>query len=453
MNKVNLIFIIFVIFILIIISKNYDEIKIWILNRIIVLRGILSPNCFWYKISDLFIDDASGINLYNDFKKTNKDFVLSNMFGEEIYIVLNNKYIKILLDNSPDLFSVGKLKQTFFKSFMDKNVGVSTGCPWKNRRHINETALDTNMLHKYSKQYNDYIFKQIIIWKNKSEYDFNDFFDFGKKLVAKIVFNTDHINDDIYKIFSEANTIEVFSNHNFKIDQKIYDKYINTLNYYIDNPNPISLVDLCLTVSNNKEDIIHQIPHFMFPLVAISISVIPRLLVLIFNHKNILEKVIEEVNSIKDDSELIYLKIYKLTYIRQCILESLRINNLVITTFRTLTEDYNFDEKNSFKKGTQFLILNNPVLREKEYFEQPDKFIPSRWTPKMEKSYYAISFNQGPQRCPGKELAIYLTQSFIYNFFKIKNINMNTIIEINEVDINNIPQITNPFSFYIKIKI
>ena len=116
-----------------------------------------------------------------------------------------------------------------------------------------------------------------------------------------------------------------------------------------------------------------------------------------------------------------------------------------------MTEDYNFDEKNSFKKGTQFLILNNPVLREKEYFEQPGKFIPSRWTPKMEKSYYAISFNQGPQRCPGKELAIYLTQSFIYNFFKIKNINMNTIIETNKIDINNVPQVINPCSIYFKI--
>ena len=69
----------------------------------------------------------------------------------------------------------------------------------------------------------------------------------------------------------------------------------------------------------------------------------------------------------------------------------------------------------------------------------------------MEKSYYAISFNQGPQRCPAKELVMFLLQSFIYNFFIIKNINMNTIVEINEVDKNNIPQITNPFSFYMKI--
>ena len=98
------------------------------------------------------------------------------------------------------------------------------------------------------------------------------------------------------------------------------------------------------------------------------------------------------------------------------LLETLRLINPLITTFRSLSQDFKFDEKYFFKKGTQFLILNNPVLREKEYYEDPDKFIPDRWTHEMEKSYYAISFGQGPQKCPGKELVIYLAQSFLYNF-------------------------------------
>ena len=137
---------------------------------------------------------------------------------------------------------------------------------------------------------------------------------------------------------------QTHSSHSCENTKLPINKYINTLNHYIDNPNPLSLIDLCLTVSNDKEEIIHQIPHFIFPIIGLFITTIPRLLVLLFNDKNILKNVINEVNSIKDDSELIYLKIYKLTYIRQCILESLRINNLVITTFRTLTKDYKFDD-------------------------------------------------------------------------------------------------------------
>ena len=45
-----------------------------------------------------------------------------------------------------------------------------------------------------------------------------------------------------------------------------------------------------------------------------------------------------------------YTDIYKLSYLRKCILETLRLNNQVITTFRTLTQDFSFDEKYSFKK-------------------------------------------------------------------------------------------------------
>ena len=132
-------------------------------------------------------------------------------------------------------------------------------------------------------------------------------------------------------------------------------------------------------------------------------------------------------------------------------METLRLINPLITTFRTLLEDYQFDEKYSFTKGTQFLILNNPVLREEEYFKEPNKFIPERWTQETEQSYYSISFNQGPQRCPAKELVIFLSQSFIYNLFTIKNINENTKIKINQIDTENIPQITNPFSIHLNI--
>ena len=197
-----------------------------------------------------------------------------------------------------------------------------------------------------------------------------------------------------------------------------------------------------MKVSQNKEEILHQIPHFMFPIISITLSVIPRLIILILNHKNVFEKVIKEINSKSDNS--------KLFYVRKCIMESLRLNNLVTTTFRTLSRDFSFDEKYSFKKGTQFLILNNPVLRESEYFEKPNEFIPERWTNEMEESYYAISFSQGPQKCPGKDLSIYLCQSFIGNFFKIKNINENTLIKMNQLNTKDIPQIINPFSINIK---
>ena len=178
--------IIFIIIIILIIYSNFDNIKIWILNRILVLRGILAPNCFWYKISDLVLDDGAGVNLYNKYKKKYGDFALTYMLNQKIYLVTNNKYIKTILNNSPNIFGVGDLKYKFFRSFMKKNVGVSNcpfmkkknGCPWKMRRQINEFALNTNKLHIYASKYNNDIRKSLLKWKNKTIFEYNDFIKF-----------------------------------------------------------------------------------------------------------------------------------------------------------------------------------------------------------------------------------------------------------------------------------
>ena len=325
---------------------------------------------------------------------------------------------------------------------MANNVGVSSGCPWKKRRYINEMALITDQLHIYAKKYNNDIFEQLRQWAQKSTIKYTDFQDFGKRMVAKIVFNENKIDDDVFTIFSEANSPEVFFNPNFQINPQIYNNYLQILKKYINKPNQFSLIDLCMKATNNKDEVLHQIPHFIFPIVGLFVTTIPRLLLLLCNHRNDFEKVVQEIYSINDCSN--YEEIYNLRFLRKCILETLRLNNPVITTFRTLTEDYTFDNMHSFKKGTQFLILNNPILREKEFFSNPNKFIPSRWTTEMEKSYYALSFNQGPQRCPGKELAIYLAQNFIFHFIKIKNVGITHSISSDEINTNNIPQILNP---------
>jgi len=444
-NKIILIFIIILIIFLFYQYKNNLQFNVWLMNRLIVSRGILSPNCKWYNISDILIsDDSSGVKLYNRYKKKYGDFAECYMFNIKMYLVTNNNYIKTILDNSPDLFSVGEIKKSFFKSFMSKNVGVSTGCPWKSRRYMNEIALDTDKLHRYSKKFNNDAYNELLNIKDKKELDFNDFINYGKKMVSKIIFNTEDINEDIFKIFKEANNTIVFKYKDFKINEKIYNNYINILIQHIRNPNSKSLIELCLSVSNNEEEITHQIPHFIFPINGLYITTIPRLLLLLCNHHNEFQKVIEEINNINYNDYNISKQIYNLEYLRKCILETLRLNNPVITTFRSLTKDYSFDNKYSFKKGTQFVILNNPVLREDEYYKDPDKFIPSRWTKEMEQSYYAISFNQGPQQCPAKELSIFLAQSFIYNFIKIFNIGKSKMISCKKINTDKSPQIINP---------
>ena len=75
---------------------------------------------------------------------------------------------------------------------------------------------------------------------------------------------------------------------------------------------------------------------------------------------------------------------------RYCILETLRLNNPVNSTFRSLCKDFTFDDGTELKKDTQMVILNNPILRQEICFENPNKFIPERWSPELEKEYCTL---------------------------------------------------------------
>jgi len=172
------------------------------------------------------------------------------------------------------------------------------------------------------------------------------------------------------------------------------------------------------------------------------ITTIPRLLCLLCNHLDVFQELILEVNN---------NSVFDLKYMRKCILETLRLNSPVISMFRTLEQDISFDEKNKFKKGTQFLILTNPVLRTKEKYINHNEYIPERWDSKLEDSYYSISFSQGPQKCPGKELAIFLVASFTYNLIKNNKLNITNFKCNKKLDKKNILQVINPCDlvFYI----
>ena len=269
------------------------------MNRIILERGILAPSCPWYKISSIFLKDGAGVNLYNDYKEKHGDFAPSKMFNQDIYVVTNVKYIKQILDNSPDTFTVGKLKQHIFHSFMKKNVGVSSGCPWKRRREINEKALLTDQLHVYSEKYNNDIHHFMNKrWKNKMYSKIQRFCKHRKVYDAKIVFNTNKMNKDVFNLFSEANTTDTFY-PGFKLDPFVVLNYNQFLEKHIKNPNVNSLIHLCLSMSSDPEEVKHQIPHFIFPLVGLYITSIPRILTLLFNDKNALQKVMNEITSVQ----------------------------------------------------------------------------------------------------------------------------------------------------------
>jgi len=441
---------ILIILIFIIVNPKFN---LYLLNLVFVSRGLITNNCRWWKISDLLIKDTAGHQIYNDYRLKYGSIAPMKMFGQNIFLVTNSDFIKEILDKSPNTFDVGKIKFNFFKTFMAHNVGVSSGCLWKQRRAMNEFALSTNFVPKFAKAYDSDI-KKIIKTNLSKTYDFNRMLQIGKQMVARVVFGLDNVDDNIFKIFAEANTIWSILDENHQINHNIKSTYEKFILNQIKNPVKDSLVYQSKLHTDNLNEILHQIPHYMFPILGLYPVAILRLLTFLANHPLILNQLCEELSNAIDP--------YKVKMLRYCILETFRLNNPVTTTFRTLKLDYEFIDKYTnptkpitykFNKGDQFLILNNPVLRDSRFWSNPNKFDPFRWgKSEIEDSYYALSFNQGPQKCPGKELAIYLVGSFVINFFMINGILRNpSKLKTNRIPTDSIPAMLNPCELKIII--
>jgi hypothetical protein len=414
---------------LIILLFHSDLILINLIVLFTLNRGIISQNCFWWSLNDS-LPDATGSEVYTRLKTKNR-FVELNIFGQPIYLITQTEDIQQLLDLSPNPFGPGIFKANFFSTFIPQNVGISVNPDWKYKREYNDKVLETDKPHSMNLIFSQYI--EDIFTKARPT-NFEEFTEMTRQLTSKILFGTYEYNPIIYKVFKQADS---FLSARFNVntvnpnDLQTYREY---LRYELEHPKPNTLMYLGNQYHKllPTDSVIDQIPHWVFPIAGLFSVHLPRLLVLLIHHPDELEKVKQEVESKN------YLK--KDNYIRKCILELFRLNNAVNSTFRGLTESFTFKSSGeTFPTGTQFVFFNNPALR--DLFENPNEFIPSRWSMELEESIVALMFNQGNQRCPGKELVLSLLTSALVVYLRIHNYSLQTNIVI---DPKFIPYIINP---------
>jgi len=457
-------FAIVILFLLIYRYRNYLRIQLF--TSLVVLRGTISASKFFWGVSELLLgSDLNGIQLYRQLDQSHPTY-LTRMFGTPLYIVFDQDYQKVILDESPQTFGVGSLKQSFFKTFMPKNVGISEDDAWIRRRELNEEVLATGCPHPFINNFHTRIKKALLSRRQagKTLNNFNDFSEIALDITFKIVFNDDKPIPEVVRIFDQANDIKSFY-HRLDIKSvKEYQIYRKYLLKSMDSPQPGSLVDLAMKLNRNlsKKEIYDQIPHWIFPINGTFTHHILRILLYIAQTERVSEKIIEEIMSLNNPDNA--AEIFHMEYLRAVVLEAFRINNVVSTTFRTLRKD-NFQFPNQkdkcdytqYKKGDEFVILNNPILRSPECFQDPDYFMPERWLPvtdkkvcggysnKLENNICALMFNQGPQECPGKDIILFLLQSFIVNYYLIYGFPKKSEPKLSP---DKMPQNLNPFKIH-----
>ncbi len=432
--KINPIFFM-LIFILLLLYLNWDTLVTNLVMIFTLKRGIISQNCFWWTLNDL-MPDATGTEVYTRLKSKGR-FIELNLLGQNIFLITDIRDITQLLQLSPNPFGPGVFKQNFFSTFIPKNVGIAVNPDWKYKREYNDKVLETDKIHSYNDIFREYIQE---IFAKRNPKTFKEFTELTRSLTSRIIFGTYEYNPILYKVFKQADSL-ISARFNINtVDSKDLQEYRNYMRYELENPKPNTLLYLANMYHKMLplDSVIDQIPHWVFPIAGLFSVHLPRLLVILANHPQELEKVKQEIQTKSF--------LHKDNYIRKCILELFRLNNAVNSTFRGLTKSFSFEgDTRIFQPGTQFVFFNNPVLR--DLFESPNEFIPSRWTIELEESFVALMFNQGNQRCPGKELVISLITSALVFYLEMNEYSIRTDIKINP---SFVPYILNPCTIEFK---
>jgi cytochrome P450 len=423
------------IFILLLLYLNWDTLVTNLVMIFTLKRGIISQNCFWWTLNDL-MPDATGTEVYTRLKSKGR-FIELNLLGQNIFLITDIRDITQLLQLSPNPFGPGVFKQNFFSTFIPKNVGIAVNPDWKYKREYNDKVLETDKIHSYNDIFREYIQE---IFAKRNPKTFKEFTELTRSLTSRIIFGTYEYNPILYKVFKQADSL-ISARFNINtVDSKDLQEYRNYMRYELENPKPNTLLYLANMYHKMLplDSVIDQIPHWVFPIAGLFSVHLPRLLVILANHPQELEKVKQEIQTKSF--------LHKDNYIRKCILELFRLNNAVNSTFRGLTKSFSFEgDTRIFQPGTQFVFFNNPVLR--DLFESPNEFIPSRWTIELEESFVALMFNQGNQRCPGKELVISLITSALVFYLEMNEYSIRTDIKINP---SFVPYILNPCTIEFK---
>jgi len=121
-------------------------------------------------------------------------------------------------------------------------------------------------------------------------------------------------------------------------------------------------------------------------------------------------KLVEEIrSSFKDESEVNYENLSKLTYLNACIEEGLRIHPPVPTgLLRTVPAGGDTIDEHFVPEGTSVAVSSWAAAHNPANFREPDSYIPERWLDKEFDTDYkkaAQPFSLGPRGCIGRHLS------------------------------------------------
>ena len=332
------------------------------------------------------------------------------------------------LEGSPDPFAADpEPKRKGMVVFQPDALTISRGELWRDRRSFTEAVLETHdPVHRFADRFAEVAREEAQAMLVEAEADsaatlawdpWNAAF---HRITRRVVLgeaarDDEELSETLGEMMSEANGMGGEPSER-------YPGFIARLGEYVAAAEEGSLVSLFAEApSDAATHPVGQLPHWMFATAdTLAINSL-RALALIASHPRQRAAVLGELDrSAPPNAEVLA----GLGYLEACLQEAMRLwPTTTMLSRETLTEtDWNGV---TVPAGTQLLIPNTFLHRDRERFEYADRFAPKRWIDGDAAERWSFNhFSRGPQGCPGAGLALILGKAVLATLLGARSVTL-----------------------------
>lgn len=118
----------------------------------------------------------------------------------------------------------------------------------------------------------------------------------------------------------------------------------------------------------------------------------------ILSDERIRKKVYDEIDSVIGNEQITFEKVEKLTFLKNCITETLRLKSPGMM-IRKVLQDLKY-KNYTIPAGHSICVSPSVIHNDPQVYDEPHKFIPERWENRTLKRFEFLPFGKGPNECP-----------------------------------------------------
>lgn len=369
------------------------------------------------------------------FNEYGSEFRINVGFNNLIVFTKHPSLIRHLLQKNHKKYHKSKFQTVDVAKYIGHGILTSNGEHWRTHRRMVQPAFHKKKLIGLLGIMNDAIVQELKNIKSNKEQDVLPIMgDIAFQVVAKSLFSSNDYEQEMRELqdISTKNQIMLakemrqpyfkwwfYLNGSTKKHLQLSEKARNILNSLIETriaskEDKDDLLDMLLK-SRYEDDtpmprkqLIDEILVLFTAGYETTASALSFTLFLLAKNLEIQQKAYEEIQQVNLEGEDVFENLMKLKYIKQCIEESMRLYPPAFIIDRISIEDDEYDGK-IIPKDTMILMSIYELHRNRDFWKNPDSFIPERFNEENHKEYkdYYYPFGAGPRMCVGNNFAMY----------------------------------------------